>query len=165
MTNPTHFRTAFFLLVYTQRSKSEIKKSTGYGSVNSKRAHPPWVFVILFWKSWKCSMVGPVWPLSSVLFSYDRLVQLTGKQPEKTADIWRRYHWFPRQMTSEKRAQIFHTDDASLLYPGLGSATDWSCRVRNLIQSIRSTTQFWVVTRHRYGISALVSQTSVNGYT
>ena len=26
----------------------------------------------------------------------------------------RRHHWFPRQMTSEKRAQKFHTDDASL---------------------------------------------------
>ena len=24
------------------------------------------------------------------------------------------YHWFPREMTSEKRAQKFHTDDASL---------------------------------------------------
>ena len=114
VTNPTHFGTAFVLLLYTQMRKSEIKTSTGYGSVNSKRAHSPWAFVILFWKSWKCSMVGPVWPLSSVLFSYDRLVQLTDKQPEKTADIWRRYHWFPRQMTSEKRAQIFHTDDASL---------------------------------------------------
>ena len=33
---------------------------------------------------------------------------------EKTADIWRRYHWFPREMTSEKPAQKFHTDDASL---------------------------------------------------
>ena len=27
-------------------------------------------------------------------------------------------------------------------------------------QPIRSTTQIWVVTRHQYGISALVSQTS-----
>ena len=35
-------------------------------------------------------------------------------QPAKTADIWRRYYWFPRQMTSKKRAQKFHTDDASL---------------------------------------------------
>ena len=26
----------------------------------------------------------------------------------------RRYHWFSRKMTSEKRAQKFHTDDASL---------------------------------------------------
>ena len=34
--------------------------------------------------------------------------------PEKTADIWRRQHWFAREMTSEKRAQKFHTDDASL---------------------------------------------------
>ena len=32
----------------------------------------------------------------------------------KKADIWRRYHWFPRQMTSEKRAQKFHADDVSL---------------------------------------------------
>ena len=37
---------------------------------------------------------------------------------------------------------------------------DWSCRVGNLIQPIRSTTQIWPVTRHQYGISALVSQMS-----
>ena len=36
-------------------------------------------------------------------------------QPEKTADSRRRYHWFPRQMTSEKQAQKFHTDD--VYYP------------------------------------------------
>ena len=42
-------------------------------------------------------------------------------------------------------------------YPELGRASDWSCRVGNLIQSIRSTTQIWIVTRHQYGISALVS--------
>ena len=35
-------------------------------------------------------------------------------QPEKTADILRRYRWFPLEMTSEKRAQKFHSDDASL---------------------------------------------------
>ena len=45
-------------------------------------------------------------------------------------------------------------------YPDLGSASDWSCRVGNLIQPIKSTTQIWVVTRHQYGISALVSQKS-----
>ena len=27
------------------------------------------------------------------------------------ADIWRRHRWFPREMTSEKRAQKFHTCD------------------------------------------------------
>ena len=70
---------------------------------------------------------------------------------------WRRYHWFPRQMPSEKRAQKFHTDDASL--PDLGSASDWSCRVENLIQPIRG------MTGHQYGISALISQTSFGGET
>ena len=37
-------------------------------------------------------------------------------------------------------------------YPDLGNAFDWSC------QPIRSTTQISVVTRHQYGISALISQ-------
>ena len=50
-------------------------------------------------------------------------------------------------------------------YPNLDSASDWSCRVGNLIQPIRSTSQIWVVTRHQYGISALVSQTSFGGET
>ena len=35
-------------------------------------------------------------------------------------------------------------------YPDLGNASDWSCRVENFIQPIRSTTQIWVVTRHQY---------------
>ena len=67
---------------------------------------------------------------------------------KKTAYILRLHHWFPRKMTSEKRAQELHTDNAS----------DWSCRVENFLQPIRSTTQIWVVTRHQYGISAFVSQ-------
>ena len=45
-------------------------------------------------------------------------------------------------------------------YPDLGSASDWLCRLWNLLQPIRSSTQIWVVTRHQYGISALVSQAS-----
>ena len=51
----------------------------------------------------------------------------------------------------------------TLHYPDLGSVSDWSYRVGNLLQPIRSTTQIWVVTRHQYGISALVSQTSFGG--
>ena len=50
-------------------------------------------------------------------------------------------------------------------YPDLGSASDWSCRVGNLIQPIRSITHVWVVKSHQYGISALVSQTSFGGET
>ena len=34
--------------------------------------------------------------------------QLVCWQPEKTEDIWQHYHWFPRQMASEKWAQKFH---------------------------------------------------------
>ena len=41
-------------------------------------------------------------------------------------------------------------------YPDQGSASDWSCRLGDLLQPIRSTTQIWVVTCHQYGISALV---------
>ena len=29
-------------------------------------------------------------------------------------------------------------------YPDLGSASDWSCRKRNLLQPIKSTTQIWI---------------------
>ena len=59
-------------------------------------------------------------------------------------------------MTSEEGAQTFQTDDVH--YPELGRAPDWSCRVGNLLQPIRSTTQISVVKRHQYGLFALVSQ-------
>ena len=63
-------------------------------------------------------------------------------------------------MTSEKRTNsILMTRH----YRDMGSFSDWSCRVGNLIQPIRSTTRIWVVTRHQYGISALVSHTSFGG--
>ena len=45
-------------------------------------------------------------------------------------------------------------------YADLGSASNWSCRVGNLIQPIRSTIKIRVVTRYQYRISVLVSQTS-----
>ena len=43
-------------------------------------------------------------------------------KPEKTAGISLRHHWFPREMTSEKQAQKFHTNDGPL--PRSGSASD-----------------------------------------
>ena len=79
-------------------------------------------------------------------------------QPDKTANICRRYHWFSRQMTSEKRAQKFHTDDVSLPRSRY-SAFDWLKKILHAARPIRSTSQVWVVTRHQNGISALVSQT------
>ena len=44
-------------------------------------------------------------------------------------------------------------------YPDMGSASDGLMPEANF-QPITSTTQIWVVTRHQYGISALVCQTS-----
>ena len=65
------------------------------------------------------------------------------------------------RLRNERRNSILMTCH----YPDLGSASDWSYRVGNLIQPIRSTTQIWVVTHHQYGISTLVSQTSFGGET
>ena len=39
-------------------------------------------------------------------------------------------------------------------FPGVGSTSDW------LKICFRSTTQIWKVTHHKYGISAIISQTS-----
>ena len=47
----------------------------------------------------------------------------------------------------------------------LGSASDWLNQISHAARPIRSTTQIWVVTRHQYGISALVSQTPFGGKT
>ena len=48
-------------------------------------------------------------------------------------------------------------------YPDLGSASAWLNQVSHAARLIRSTTQISVVTRHQYGISALVSQTPFGG--
>ena len=50
-------------------------------------------------------------------------------------------------------------------YPDLSSASDWLNQISHDARPIRSITQIWVVTRHQYGISALVSQTSFGGET
>ena len=48
-------------------------------------------------------------------------------------------------------------------YPDLGSTSDWSCRVGNLIQQIRSTTQIWVVAI--FGDPGAVSRAGRKGAT
>ena len=47
----------------------------------------------------------------------------------------------------------------------LGSASDWLNQISYKARPTRNTTHIWVVTRHQYGISALVSQTSFCGET
>ena len=50
-------------------------------------------------------------------------------------------------------------------YADLGSASDWLNQILHAARPVRSTTQIWAVTRHQYGISALVSQMSFDGET
>ena len=79
----------------------------------------------------------------------------------KKADIPRIRHWFPGEMTSEKRAQKFHTDDVSLHTSGYYSLK----KISLAAWPIRSTSQVWIVTRHQCGISAVVAQISFRGET
>ena len=65
------------------------------------------------------------------------------------------------RLRNERRNSILMTRH----YPDLGSASDWLNQISHVARPIRSTTQIWVVTRHQYGISALVSQTSFGGET
>ena len=89
-------------------------------------------------------------------------------QPQKAADISQPNHQFPHEMTTGKRAQKFVGRNGSSLRSKERPKNDVrkrSLREGNLLQPIRSTTQIWVVTRHQYGISAVISQTSFPGGT
>ena len=48
-------------------------------------------------------------------------------------------------------------------YQDLGTVSDWLEQISHAVGPIRSTTQISVLTRHQYGISTLVSQTSFRG--
>ena len=50
-------------------------------------------------------------------------------------------------------------------YPDLESTFDCLKQISHAARPIKSITQIWVVTRHQYGISALISQTLFRGET
>ena len=63
-------------------------------------------YVRLYWNYWafrKWTVRSPGLIKTKSIITY-----------KKTDDISRCHHWFPREMTSDKRAQKFHTNDASL---------------------------------------------------
>ena len=64
-------------------------------------------------------------------------------------------------LRKERRNSILMTRQ----YPGMGSVSDWWKQISRAARTIRNTTYTWVLTRHQYGISALVSQTSFRGKT
>ena len=96
------------------------------------------------------------WRRPPVLYNTARplLKYKAAYRPEKTADIPRYHRSFPREMTFEERAQKFHIDDASL------PSSDW---LKQIFSQSDEIIQTWVVTRHEYGISALVSETLFRG--
>ena len=65
------------------------------------------------------------------------------------------------RLRNEPRNSILMTRQ----YPGMGSVSDWLKQISRAARTIRNTTHTWVLTRHQYGISALVSQTSFRGKT
>ena len=65
------------------------------------------------------------------------------------------------RLRKERRNSILMTRQ----YPGMGSVSDWLKQISRAARTIRNTTHTWVLTRHQYGISALVSQTSFRGKT
>ena len=69
---------------------------------------------------------------------------------------FRRHRWFPCKMTSEHRNSTLMTGH----YPDLGSASDWLRQISHAARPIQSQAQ---VSRHQYGMSAFVSQTSFRG--
>ena len=72
------------------------------------------------------------------------------------------HHWFPREMTSEKRLQKFYTDEVcSTVYVDLGSASDWLKQNSLAPRPIRSSTQIWVVLHHFAGKPVVVSRNLV----
>ena len=66
-----------------------------------------------------------------------------------------------RHLRNERRNSILMTCH----YPDLGSVSNWLKQFSQAARPIRSTTQIWVVKRHQYGISTLVSQTSFHEET
>ena len=88
---------------------------------------------------------------------------------EKTADIWRRYHWFPREMTSERRNCILMTrhfpdlDSASDWLKQISHAAEWSCREGHFLQRIRSTSQICVCTSSVWNFCARFSSVISGG--
>ena len=99
-------------------------------------------------RTWHCKHPCSCW---TVTFKFRTSLQY---QPEKTATILQWHNWFPCEMSSEKCAQKFHTDEASLSRSG---SCFWLVEANfPWVRPIRSTTYIWVVTRHQYGISVLI---------
>ena len=103
----------------------------------------------------------------SLARSVGRVGENPGNEVEKAADISRRHHWFPCEMTSENRNECRN----SVQYWWRVTKQIWIVLLIGWSQfptrhdQSEALPRSWVVTCHQYGISALVSQTSFAGET
>ena len=86
-------------------------------------------------------------------YSSGHLIAWVNRRHLETLPPVSRAKW---RLRNERRNCILMTRH----YRDLGSASGWLNQISHAARPVRSTTQIWVVTRHQYGISALVSQTS-----
>ena len=106
-------------------------------SISSHRQQSKWYMRVIrcvtivsrkvFFSLRLCSLVS--------LISELRDCPLSKTKPEKIAEILPRYHWFPREISCEERAEKFHTDDATL--PRF--ASDWLKQICHTARPMRST--------------------------
>ena len=91
-------------------------------------------------------------------YSSGHLITWVNRRHLETLPPVSRAKW---RLRNERRNCILMTRH----YRDLGSASGWLNQISHAARPVRSTTQIWVVTRHQYGISVLVSQTSFGGET
>ena len=89
-------------------------------------------------------------------YSSGHLIAWVNRRHLETLPPVSRAKW---RLRNERRNCILMTRH----YRDLGSASGWLNQISHAARPVRSTTQIWVVTRHQYGISVLVSQTSFGG--
>ena len=89
-------------------------------------------------------------------YSSGHLIAWVNRRHLETLPPVSRAKW---RLRNERRNCILMTRH----YRDLGIASDWLNQISHAARPVRSTTQIWVVTRHQYGISVLVSQTSFGG--
>ena len=83
--------------------------------------------------------------------------------PNRSIEFFGNFGWMDRALSlrNEHRNSTLMTPH----YLDIGSAFDWLQQISHAARPIRSSTQIWVLTRHQYGISAFISQTSFRGET
>ena len=101
-------------------------ESFGNSRVKLGRKYLSWTYVSMFLSAlWLCH------------FNFLNTTSSLRKQASLRTQIW------VVLLIGRAASKLVSTNQKH--YPDLVSASDWSCRLRNLLQPIRSTTQIWLV--------------------